>query len=70
MVEKTVELTGISGNSIEDAVQIAVSRAGVTLAGIHTVRIQDVVAVVESNKVIKWKVTVKVTFNVQDQIHE
>jgi flavin-binding protein dodecin len=70
MVEKTVELTGISGNSIEDAVQLAVARAGVTLAGIHTVKVRDIAAVVESNKVVRWKVTVKVTFNVQDQIHE
>ncbi len=70
MVEKTVELTGISSNSIEDAAQLAIARAGVTLAAIHTARVTDISAVVESNKVTKWKVTVKVTFNVQDQIHE
>lgn len=70
MVEKTVELTGISSNSIEDAAQLAIARAGVTLAGIHTAKILEIAAVVEGNKVAKWKVTVKVTFNVQDQIHE
>ncbi|MGD0073682.1 MAG: dodecin family protein [Candidatus Binataceae bacterium] len=70
MVEKTVELTGISSNSIEDAAQLAIARAGVTLAGIHTARITDISAVVDSNKVTKWRVTVKVTFNIQDQIHE
>ncbi len=70
MVEKTVELTGISGNSIEDAVRIAIARAGVTLAGIHTAKVLDITAVVDGNKVAKWKVTVKVTFSVQDQIHE
>jgi len=36
MVEKTIELTGISANSVEDAVQLAISRAGVTIKGIHT----------------------------------
>ncbi len=70
MVEKTVEITGISGNSIEDAVQIAIARAGVTLAGIYTARVHDISAVVEANKVVRWKVTVKVTFNIQDQLHE
>ena len=70
MVEKTVEITGISGNSIEDAVQIAIARAGVTLAGIHSARVHDISAVVEANKVLRWKVTVKVTFNIQDQLHE
>ncbi len=70
MVEKTVELTGISSNSIEDAVQLAIARAAVTLAGIHTAKVLEIAAVVENNQVAKWKVTVKVTFNVQDQIHE
>ncbi len=70
MVEKTVEITGTSGNSIEDAVQIAIARAGVTVSGIHTARNHDIAAVVEGNRVVKWKVTVKLTFNIQDQLHE
>jgi len=70
MVEKTIVLTGISANSIEDAVQIAVARASVTISGIHTARIRDVSATVEGNKVIRWKVTVGLTFQVKDQLHE
>ncbi len=70
MVEKTIELTGISANSIEDAVQIAVSRAAVTISGIHSVRVRDVQASVEGNKVAKWKVSISVTFQVKDQLHE
>ena len=70
MVEKTIELTGISANSVEDAVQLAVSRAGVTIKGIHTAHVEDVCATVEGNKVVRWKVKIKATFLVKDELHE
>jgi flavin-binding protein dodecin len=70
MVEKTIELTGLSANSIEDAVQLAISRAGVTIKGIHTAHVEDVAATVEANKVVRWKVKIKVTFQVKDELHE
>ena len=57
MVEKTIALTGISANSIEDAVALAVARAGVTISGIHTAHVTDTSAVVENNKVVRWKVS-------------
>jgi flavin-binding protein dodecin len=70
MVEKTIDLTGISANSVEDAVQLAISRAGVTIKGIHTAHVQNIDAIVEANKVVRWKVNVKVTFQVKDELHE
>ncbi|HXW85500.1 MAG TPA: dodecin family protein [Candidatus Binataceae bacterium] len=70
MVEKTIALTGISSNSIEDAVQIALARAGVTISGIHTVHVEDVSAIVEKNKVARWKVKITATFIVKDELHE
>ena len=70
MVEKVIELTGISANSVEDAVQLAVTRAGVTISGIHSVHIEDIAAAVENNKVVRWKVRIKATFLVKDELHE
>jgi flavin-binding protein dodecin len=70
MVEKTVTITGLSANSIEDAVQIAIQRAGVTLSSIHTAHVTNISAAIEGNKVIRWKVTVDITFNIHDNIHE
>jgi hypothetical protein len=70
MVEKTIDLTGISANSVEEAVQLAISRAGVTIKGIHTAHVQNIDAIVEANKVVRWKVNVKVTFQVKDELHE
>ncbi len=70
MVEKTIELTGISANSVEDAVGLAIARAGVTIKGIHSVQIGDISASVEANKIVRWRVKVKVTFQVKDELHE
>lgn len=70
MIEKTVEVTASSANSIEDAVQLAVSRAAVTLSSIHSVRVQEINALVENNRVARWKVTTRITFTVLDQLHE
>ncbi len=70
MVEKTIELTGTSTNSIEDAVGLAVSRAAATIKGIRQANIVDVTASVEDGAVTAWRVKVKVTFAVQDPMHE
>jgi flavin-binding protein dodecin len=59
MVEKTIELTGSSATSIEDAVSLAVSRAAVTISGIYHVEITDISAQVE-----------EATFPVKDRVHE
>jgi len=70
MVEKTIALTGISANSIEDAVALAVARAGVTISGIHTADVVETSAAIENGKVVRWKVKVRLTFLVKDQLHE
>ena len=70
MVEKIIDLIGISANSIEDAVQIALARAGVTIKGIHRVQVKDISAVVENNQVAQWRVAIQASFVVKDQLHE
>lgn len=70
MVEKIVELVGTSSTSIEDAVALAVSRASVTLAGVQEATVTQATAMVEDGQVRGWKVTVKVKFSIQDQVHE
>jgi flavin-binding protein dodecin len=70
MVEKSIELTGTSANSIEDAVSLAVSRAGVTIEGIRRADVIDISANVDDGSVVSWRVKVKVTFAVQDRLHE
>lgn len=70
MVEKTIELTGASTTSIEEAVSLAVARAAVTISGIYQAQLTDITAVVEDGMVARWKVKVKATFPVKDRVHE
>lgn len=70
MVEKTIDLTGHSSSSIEAAVNLAVSRAAVTITDIREARITDIVAVIEDGQVAHWKVALRLTFRVSDRVHE
>ena len=70
MVEKTITLTGTSTNSIEDAVGLAITRASSTIEGIRQADISAITAVVEDGTVNAWKVKLRVTFAVQERLHE
>ncbi len=70
MVEKSIELTGTSANSIEDAVNLAVSRAAVTIDNIRTLRVLDITATVDAGAVSQWRVRISLSFAVQDRLHE
>lgn len=70
MVEKTIDLTGTSTVGIEDAVSLAVKRASVTIQNIRQARIVDAVALVDGQAVTRWRVRVKVTFTIEDSLHE
>jgi hypothetical protein len=70
MVEKTITLTSMSTNSIEDAVGLAVTRASATIDGIRQADVAAITALVEDGTVSAWRVRVRVTFAVQERIHE
>jgi flavin-binding protein dodecin len=70
MVEKTITLTGTSTNSIEDAVGLAVTRAAATIKGVRQAEVSNIVAVVEDGTVSAWRVKLRLTFSVQDLLHE
>lgn len=70
MVEKSIELTGISAHSIEEAVRLAVARAAVTIEGIRRADVLSVSANIEKGEITAWKVRTRITFAVQDRLHE
>jgi flavin-binding protein dodecin len=70
MVEKTITLTGMSTSSIEDAVGLAITRAASTIEGIRQADIAGITAMVENGTVNAWKVRLRVTFAVQEHLHE
>ncbi len=67
-VEKSIDLTA-SGPTIEDAVGDAVHRAGLTLRGLTSFEVERIEGLVDDGE-ITYRVHVRVSFVVKEQVHE
>jgi flavin-binding protein dodecin len=65
-VYKSVELTGSSKKSIEDAIEKAVTRAHKTVRNMRWLEVLATRGYVEKGKVAYWQVTVKIGFTLED----
>ena len=61
-VYKTLELTGSSKTSIEDAVERAIEKASKTVRNIHWFQVIETRGNVNDGKVTFWQVTIKAGF--------
>ena len=64
-VYKTLELTGWSTTSIEDAVSGAIAKASETVRNIQWFNITETRGHVKDGKVAHWQVTLKVGFTLE-----
>lgn len=64
-VYKSLELTGSSPTSIEDAVQTAVAKAHETVRNIQWFTVTETRGHVVDGKVAHWQVTVKIGFTLE-----
>jgi flavin-binding protein dodecin len=67
-VEKSIDLTA-TGPTLEDAVAEAVHRASLTLRGVTGFEIQRVEGIVDGDD-ITYKVLLRLTFIIKEQVHE
>ena len=67
-VFKTIDLTA-TGSSIEEAVEEAVRRAGLTLRGVSGFEVDRVEGTVDDGD-ISYRVHVRVSFVVKEHVHE
>ena len=65
-VYKTVELTGSSPNSMEEAVTNAVERASQTLHNLRWFEVTDTRGHIANGQVGHWQVTVKIGFTLDE----
>ncbi|HRA66164.1 MAG TPA: dodecin family protein [Caldilinea sp.] len=65
-VYKSVELTGSSSTTMEEAVQNAVARAAATIRQMSWFEVVETRGTIENGKVSAWQVTVKVGFALED----
>lgn len=64
-VYKSIELTGSSGISIEDAVNKAIAKASETVRNIQWFNVVETRGHVVAGKVAHWQVTVKLGFTLE-----
>ena len=64
-VAKVIELIS-EGASVEEAVSKAAAKASKTLRNVSTVNVENVKALVENGKVVRYRVDTKVTFVLED----
>ena len=67
-VQKSIDLTA-TGATIEEAVNEAVHRASLTLKGLTSFEVERIDGIVEDNQLL-YRVLVRVSFVVKEQIHE
>lgn len=65
-VYKTVEITGSSRTSVEDAINGAVARASKTLHSLRWFQVTEVRGNIDGGRVAHWQVTMKVGFTLDD----
>jgi dodecin len=61
-IAKVIEVIAESDTSWEDAVQNALTEAAKTVDEIRELWVSGVKAIVENNKIVRYRVTTKVTF--------
>ena len=64
-VYKSIELTGSSPTSSDDAVKKALARAAKTVRNMHWFKVHEVRGQIANGKVAHWQVTIKVGFTLE-----
>ena len=64
-VYKTLELTGSSRKSVEQAVENAVTRAAKTVRNMRWFQVTETRGYIEKGKVAYWQVTLKIGFTLE-----
>ena len=67
-VYKTIELTGSSQNSIEEAVQTAIARAAQTVRHMRWFKVKETRGYIGEGNIAYWQVTVKIGFTIDDTV--
>lgn len=69
-VTKTVDVSGTSTDSIEAAIRTALSRMAMTVNDIESFEVTKIGGSVTAAGIHEYRVWIKVTFVVREQIHE
>jgi dodecin len=65
-VARVTEMSAISEQSFEDAINMAVNRATQTLRNVESAWVKDQNVLIENNSIIGYKVNVAITFVLEE----
>ena len=65
-VYKSLELTGSSAKSSDDAVRNAIAKASKTMRNMHWFQVIETRGHIDGGKVAHWQVTLKIGFTLED----
>lgn len=65
-VARITEISASSSKSFEDAVQQGIQRATATLRNVRSAWIKEQEVKVENNRITEYRVTIKITFVLED----
>ncbi len=65
-VARVTEITASSPKSFEDAIKLGIERTGKTLENVQGAWIKEQKVVVQNNKIVEYRITMKVTFVLKD----
>ncbi|WP_078063161.1 dodecin family protein [Solirubrum puertoriconensis] len=63
-IKKVIEVLASSDKSFEDALQRALTEASTTVKGIKSIYIKDQSCKVQDNKIVEYRITAKISFEV------
>lgn len=69
MVEKTIQLTGTSPNGVQEAIELAIARANVTVRGLRRARVRELRMELNEGNIEHWVVDIDLTFEIREEIH-
>ncbi len=65
-IYKTIELTGSSTSSIEEAVDKAIAKVSKTIHNLRWFKVDEIRGTIEGSAVSHWQVTMKVGFTIDE----
>jgi len=65
-IARVTELSAISEQSFEDAIDQAVARATKTLRGVQGAWVKDMNVMIEDGNIVGYKVNVEITFELEE----
>lgn len=65
MVQKVVDIVGVSNQSFAKAAENAVAQAGKTIRGMRWAKVSELEMALEKNKIVEYRATARIYFDVE-----